>query len=372
VVLVEGESDCHALWFHGIPALGIPGANGWKERRDAQHLAGVERIYVVIEPDQGGDTVLGWISKSAIKDRAWLLDLGGFKDPSALHVDDPDRFEERWRAIIEAAGPWRARAAALEDAERREAMAACEQLAWSPRILDVFAKDARRAGVIGERRTVKLVYLITTARLLERLPSAVIKGQSASGKSWVVEHTLRFFPESAYYALTAASEHALIYDTEPLEHRVLVIYEASGLESEKFSYIVRSLLSEGRLRCPTVLKRDGELLTVMIERQGPTSLITTTTAHRLHAENETRLLSISSDDSEQQTADVMLGMAEEDPDEVDFDRWHALQRWLELGEHTVTIPYAKALAKLIPPAAVRLRRDFGSLLALIRSHALLH
>ena len=26
VVLVEGESDCHTLWFHGIPALGIPGA----------------------------------------------------------------------------------------------------------------------------------------------------------------------------------------------------------------------------------------------------------------------------------------------------------------------------------------------------------
>jgi hypothetical protein len=26
VVLVEGESDCHTLWYHGIPALGIPGA----------------------------------------------------------------------------------------------------------------------------------------------------------------------------------------------------------------------------------------------------------------------------------------------------------------------------------------------------------
>ena len=38
----------------------------------------------------------------------------------------------------------------------------------------------------------------------------------------------------------------------------------------------------------------------------------------------------------------------------------------------MTIPYAKELAKLIPPVAVRLRRDFGSLLALIRAHALLH
>src|SRR5215203_3838473 len=36
------------------------------------------------------------------------------------------------------------------------------------------------------------------------------------------------------------------------------------------------------------------------------------------------------------------------------------------------IPYAKTLAELIPPVAVRLRRDFGALLNLIRAHALLH
>jgi hypothetical protein len=38
----------------------------------------------------------------------------------------------------------------------------------------------------------------------------------------------------------------------------------------------------------------------------------------------------------------------------------------------VTIPYARKLAELVPPVAVRLRRDFGALLALIRAHAVLH
>jgi hypothetical protein len=52
--------------------------------------------------------------------------------------------------------------------------------------------------------------------------------------------------------------------------------------------------------------------------------------------------------------------------------WHALQLWLECAEHRVSIPYAKILADLIPPVAVRLRRDFGALLNLIRAHALLH
>jgi putative DNA primase/helicase len=30
VILVEGESDAQTLWYHGIVALGIPGANNWK------------------------------------------------------------------------------------------------------------------------------------------------------------------------------------------------------------------------------------------------------------------------------------------------------------------------------------------------------
>jgi hypothetical protein len=226
--------------------------------------------------------------------------------------------------------------------------------------------------VTGETRTVKLVYLAATSRLLDRLASIVVKGQSSSGKSWAVQRTLRFFPESAFYEMTAASEHALVYDKEPLAHRLLVIYEASGLESEKFSYIVRSLLSEGRLRYPTVMKRDGELETVMIEREGPTNLITTTTALRLHHENETRLLSLASDESPEQTSDVLEALADEEDDPPDYGRWHVLQRWLELGDRRVSIPYAKQLASKIPPVAVRLRRDFGSLLALIRAHALLH
>jgi DNA primase len=44
VVLVEGESDCHTLWHHGYPAVGLPGAAGWKESRDAEPLEGVARV----------------------------------------------------------------------------------------------------------------------------------------------------------------------------------------------------------------------------------------------------------------------------------------------------------------------------------------
>jgi hypothetical protein len=263
VVIVEGESDCHTLWHQGIAAVGLPGANNWKEERDAGQLAGADRIYVVVEPDKGGDAVMGWLSRSAIKDRAWVVSLGQHKDPSGLHLADPDRFPERFREALDSAEPWRELASRYEDAERREAGEMCAELAEAPRILDVLARDAASAGVTGEGRNIRLVYLVITSRLLDRLSSIVVKGQSSSGKSWTVQAVVRFFSESACYEMTAASEHALVYDKEPLQHRTLVVYEASGLESEKFSYIVRSLLSEGRLRYPTVMKRDGELETVM-------------------------------------------------------------------------------------------------------------
>ena len=44
----------------------------------------------------------------------------------------------------------------------------------------------------------------------------------------------------------------------------------------------------------------------MIERQGPTGLLVTTTKQRLHPENETRIVSVTIDDTAEQTARVML------------------------------------------------------------------
>src|SRR5262249_38181849 len=41
VTLVEGESCAHTLWHHGIPAVGLPGAGGWREERDLRHLDGI-------------------------------------------------------------------------------------------------------------------------------------------------------------------------------------------------------------------------------------------------------------------------------------------------------------------------------------------
>jgi hypothetical protein len=84
------------------------------------------------------------------------------------------------------------------------------------------------------------------------------------------------------------------------------------------------------------------------------------------------MLSVTVADSPAQTRAVMLAHALGRPTGRDRREWHALQEWLAAGAHEVSIPYAASLAEAIPPVAVRLRRDFATVVALIQAHALLH
>ncbi len=373
VVAVEGESDTHTLWHHGFPAVGIPGASSWRSEW-AEDLDGIKKVYVPVEPDQGGEQLWERITASPIRERLYRVTLDGFKDVSELHLDDPEQFAERFTGPLGRAVSFMdiAESEALEQA--REAWKKCEDLANEGRILDRFAVDFKRCGVAGEPRAGKLVYLAMNSRHLDvkQLVNVAVKGPSSAGKTYVVEKVSEFFPEDAYHFLTAMSERALAYSEEPLSHRFLILAEAAGMSGEFATYLVRSLLSEGRLRYETVEKTADGPKPRIIERLGPTGLIVTTTRTRLHSENETRMLTVRVDDTPEHTSEILTALADEDAEKPDLGEWRALQTWIAGGETGVTIPYAKELAGKIPPIAVRLRRDFGALLNLIRSHALLH
>ena len=371
--MVEGESDCHTLWYHGIPAVGLPGAANWREDRDAHHFDGINTIYILIEPDKGGEAVKRWLSQSAIRHRALTFSLPApAKDPSALHIESEATFRTRWQVALLGAIPWTVNEQKETAEERSEAWNTCSELARAPSILDRLDDELTKLGMVGERRCAKLVYLATTSRLLERPVSVAVKGPSSGGKSFAVETTLKLFPPAAFYAMTAMSERALAYSDEPLKHRMLVIYEAAGMDSEIGSYLIRSLLSEGRLRYETVEKTKEGLVSKVIEREGPTGLITTTTALHLHPENETRMISLTVTDTPEQTKAVFEALASDTARDGDVQQWQALQTWLAAGSCDVVVPFARELASLVPPIAVRLRRDFRTILTLIRAHALLH
>lgn len=101
-ILVEGESDCHTLWYYNINAYGVAGATNWKEEH-AVLLEQYDIIYIIIEQDTGGEAVEKWLSKSRIRDKVKLIRLDGFKDPSEMHCAAPDRFLERWQKALDSA-----------------------------------------------------------------------------------------------------------------------------------------------------------------------------------------------------------------------------------------------------------------------------
>ncbi len=376
VAIVEGESDCQTLWLHDIDAVGLPGATTWREERDAKHFDDIPRIYVVVEGDKGGEAVLRWLANSTIRDRVWLVDLGKHKDPSGLYLADTGCCRDNWQAALYKAIKWTDREAEAVKAASDEAWRRCRKLAESPDILGQFAEHLR-IRVVGEERAAKLLYLSVTSRFFKRPISVVVKGPSSGGKSFLTEQVLNFFPPDAYYALTAMSPHAMAYSDEPLIHRFLVLYEATGMGSDIQTYMMRSLLSEGRIRYETVEKTSEGIRPRLMVREGPTGLLVTTTSARLHPENETRLLSLTVSDSQEQTEGIMGALACEAADDgavngIDYATWHALQTWLASANHRVVVPYAPLVAREVKPVAVRLRRDLKAVLNLIRAHALLH
>lgn len=245
--------------------------------------------------------------------------------------------------------------------------------AREPDILLRLADDLKQAGLAGEERIAQIIVLAATSRLFTSPLSVAVKGPSSGGKSQIARQALRFLPPEAFYTLTSVSERALIYTEEDLRHRMLVLYEADAItKGGTGAYILRSLLSEGEIRH----ERVNGSATQKIMKSGPTGLIVTTCETGLDPELETRLLSLTITDTPEQTKAVFhaLARAHSAPigAQIDYDPWHRLQRWLALGPCDVVIPYAEQLADRVPPVAIRLRRDFGALLTLIRAHTLLH
>ena len=273
VVLVEGESCAQTLWFHDIPALGIPGANNWNDARDAPALDGIGTIYIVVEPDHGGQAVLDWLKSSRlttgrdpedrrdgpteivlerVTDPGGARSTSGARSPSSPRPARPSSSSRSptrrmsptsisrigTRSVSVSNTPSRPRSRTRNTIgsrprSGRRPPGRAQESSRRSRASSTSSRASSTALVSSESAALcKLIYLAVTGRLLDRFASLAIKGPSASGKSWTIERVLKFFPDEAFYPLTAMSERALAYGTEPLSHRFLVLFEAVGLESD--------------------------------------------------------------------------------------------------------------------------------------------
>lgn len=379
VVVVEGESDAQTLWQHGIGALGIPGANNWKEERDAQHFDKFETIYVVVEPDKGGEAVKKWLSASSIRGRVRLVQLKGAKDPSELYLSDPTAFRQRWQTAIDTAEPWMD----IADRERKQAADTAykqaESLLKDPALLERIAQTITARGYAGDPTPPLIAYVANTSRLLERPMNVAFVAPSGAGKNRAVDAAVEMMPPEAVHVMPAGSARALIYNDEQYEHRTIVVEEADSIpEDGPAASAVRALAANNRMvyDVTETNEKTGRHTTRRVEKAGPTGLITTSTKS-LGTQMGTRVLEIPLRDDEAQTRAVMMAHARkarrQHTQQVDLTPFIAIQQWLVTGGiHTVVIPFAEALIPLVPATTVRMRRDSLQLLTCIEAIALLY
>ncbi len=227
--------------------------------------------------------------------------------------------------------------------DAKELARAAASIIENPAILDLFATEFHKV-VAGEATNGKLLYLVATSRLFDKPMNAAIKGTSAGGKSEIRKRILNYFPPEDVVAFTSLSEKSLIYFDGDLTHKILSMGEATAADEQTFQdYLLRELMSEGRIRHAAAQKVGGEIITVMIDKEGPVAFLVTTTRNKLHPENETRMLSLEIDDSENQTKKVLDKVAQtalHDTAPIDYKPWHDFQRWLAAGERAVVVPFA--------------------------------
>lgn len=244
-------------------------------------------------------------------------------------------------------------------------------------ILDRLSGELTKSGYAGSTKIPKLILLSMYTRYLNQPVSLIIKGPSGAGKSFSMHAALNFIPNEAYEEFSGMSEKALIYMPNlDLKHRMLVIGEAAGLSEGNGRAFLRQLLSEGKVRYATVRKTSnglegGELPTL----EGPTGLIMTTTATGLHAEDESRMISVQMLESGEQIRAALIAQADQSRGcsyQIDYEPWHQLHMLVGEQSKKVSIPFANALAEALPVSHFRVQRDFPKVLSLIKAHALMH
>jgi len=251
-----------------------------------------------------------------------------------------------------------------------------EELLQSPTLFHEILKFIKKLGVIGEEKTALTHYIVFTSRITDEPISEIVKGESSAGKSYVVARIMLMFPKETYRDLTDATAQSFFYvPKDYFAHKIIIIFEKHG--SEKTDYSIRSLQSEKKLKLQVTIKdpETGQFMAVEKEVDGPVGFISTTTDARVHAENETRVLSIYPDESKQQTERVLeisdlkyRGLT--GPSESEIKKWQTIQKVLK--PYPVLILFVEEIRKSFPKEPVRVRRDYSKFLSILSVVTLLH
>ena len=261
-----------------------------------------------------------------------------------------------------------------------------DSIAKDPALIRNRIDVVNNSGVVGERNVIAMNFSALDSRLLPEdtaSPNALaIKnaGHHGSGKSFTMKKCLELYPEESYHLITNGSAKSLYYLPDGLKHRALIVAEAFQFQTNnaadsEFVYVVRSLLSEGRVSYQVPQKdEDGKFITVEKRLDGPTSFITTTTIDKLEPQLEDRLFTIHPDESMEQTRSIMTMTAKikdgsfEGVDKATMDAYKLFHSQLKPVD--VVIPYAGQISEYLQRGEklpIAARRAFNRVMAIIQT-----
>ena len=228
-------------------------------------------------------------------------------------------------------------------------------------LIQEILKDIEKSGYIGEEMNKLISYLALTSRKMDDPLSILIISGSGAGKSSLQDTLLNLCPPEDLVKLTSLTGKALFYKKETaLSHKVLAIEEERGAEDA--TYAIRNLISSKVLTIEATIKdmATGKMTTMENTVKGPTSVFKTTTDPATDPETKSRFITLSIDESREQTKRVLQyqresytleGFFRKKEKQQIIERHHNFQRLLK--PVSVFNPYAKLLTYLDDRVLVR-------------------
>ena len=249
------------------------------------------------------------------------------------------------------------------------------RLQEEPDLIGYLQEDLDRAGLVGEKENGAIIFLSGISARLDTPLNTTVQGSSAAGKNFLIGKVAAFLPPEMVKFLTGMSPKVLMHSAEDeYEHKAVFIAEYEGVAGADFG--IRTFQSAQVIEWEFVESSKNGIRKQKRRVKGPAAFIQATTRPVLHPENETRLLFVGMDESQEQTRAILHQQAVEaaiggiEAGSDLFQPWQELVRNLTLTR--VVIPFANQLVPHFPADRVRSRRDFSKLLGMIEASAFLH
>ena len=219
-------------------------------------------------------------------------------------------------------------------------------------------------GIIGEERNRTILFLAGLTKDQGQPVSVLVKGQSSSGKSNLVRTVVQMFPPECVLSRASLSSKAPLFGEQSFEGKLLYMFEYRGLKDAQF--LIRLQQSEGIISHEFTTVAGHHRGTQVATRRGVPVVFTTTTTGRVFEDDETRYLSISIDESPDQTLEIAEAAISKPgrPSEPPLAVWHEAVRLLGAQKVQVSFPdWFRFIVSKLPISQVRVRRDWGRFLA---------